>query len=421
MSEETRHDEKDPRPGPDATKEALTEASSADESPETADATKDESNDAPEAAKAESKPKSAKDAPDAKSAKDTKDPPNDGSPVPFAAAVATMLLALVLGEATYRRSTLPKTILVTDTYQVKSEDYKKRGGSDVIIVGSSRIYHGAMSPLIAQLASDALGKPISVYNMGIPSGDVPGYVLTAEDVLRKGLKTPTLFVFAMSPIEWTCCPATSLPSSARWVSSVRPNHALPLFVSASDPEEAFTDLTIGLFQSYGSRTHVLNKLLRNETPPWRADPGSNGWVSFGWPVDPGTQNARATGRAAAYAPYFYAPMHFDRKGTHKYFMHAVDRLESRGVKIAIVGTPQARQLDRNNDDVGYYPQYVAYLTEQAKLHGTEFVNFNSFPGLTNADFADGDHLVEMGAAKFSRLLAERVIIPALRGEKPKPL
>jgi hypothetical protein len=164
---------------------------------------------------------------------------------------------------------------------------------------------------------------------------------------------------------------------------------------------------------------VLNQVLRDQPPPsWRGNPGQYGWVSFGWAVDPGTQNARAIGRAGGYAPYFFPPMHFDREGTHRYFMYAMERLESAGVKVAIIGTPQARQLDSNNVPTGYYPEYVKYLTEKAHEHGTEFVNFNDFPGLANGDFADGDHLVEMGAEKFSRLLTAHVIVPALRGEKP---
>ena len=350
-------------------------------------------------------------------AEDPDDPKKD--PARFLISLAVLVLALGAGEVAYRRSTLPAAVFVTETYPVKMADYTKRGGADVVIVGSSRIYHGANAPLLSDLASTAMGKPITVYNMGIPSGDVPGYVLTADDVLRKQLKRPTLFVFAMSPIEWMCCPATSVPSSPRWVTSVRMRHVWGLMSSATDPDEAFTDLTIGLFQSYGSRSHVLNQVLKNQPPPsWRGNAGSLGWVSFGWMVDPGTQNARATGRAGGYAPYFFPPMHFDRGATDRYFQKAMGWLESAGVKVAIIGTAQARQLDRNHVPPSYYPEYVAYLTEQAKLHDTEFINFNDFPGLQNSDFADGDHLSEPGSVKFSRSLSEHVIVPMLKGQKP---
>ena len=64
---------------------------------------------------------------------------------------------------------------------------------------------------------------------------------------------------------------------------------------------------------------------------------------------------------------------------------------------------------------------MAYLEEQARAHGTVFVNFNDFPGLVNSDFGDGDHLLEGGSRKFSRLLPERVIVPSLRGAPPTPL
>ena len=341
---------------------------------------------------------------------------NHGSPVAFVVSTATFLLALSAGEVAYRRSTLPAAIAPTDTYLTKVGAYAQKGGADVVIVGSSRIYHGANSPLLAELASTALGKPITVYNMGVPAGDLPGYSLTVEDVLRKNLKRPSLFIFGMSPIEWTCCPTTSVPSSPKWVAAIRPRHAVPLFLSASDPEEAFTDLTIGLFQSYGARAHVLNQLRRDVLPEGHADPGTFGWVSFGWPVDFVTQEVRASGRAEAYRPNFYAPKHFDAKRSDRYFVAAMDRLSKAGVKIAIVGTPQARQLDRNHQGASFYPEYVAYLTEQAKRRGTEFANFNDFPELTNADFGDGDHLVESGSVKFSRALAEKVIVPALRGQ-----
>jgi len=72
---------------------------------------------------------------------------------------------------------------------------------DVVVVGSSRVYHGANTPLLSELATRALGHPVSVYNFGVPAGDLPGYLLTVEDVLRPGLRRPSLFVFGMSPIE----------------------------------------------------------------------------------------------------------------------------------------------------------------------------------------------------------------------------
>lgn len=347
-------------------------------------------------------------------------PPAQG-PRSFLVSAAVLGLALVAGEVAYRRSPLPTAIVPTDTYQTKVADYVTMGGADVVVVGSSRMYHGANSPMLAALATQALGRPVSVYNLGVPAGDLPGYLLTVEDVLQPRLKRPALFVFGMSPIEWTCCPTTSVPSSAKWVSAVRPRHALGLFFAASDAEEAFTDLTVGLFQSYGARTYVLNQVLRGVKPQGHADPGRFGWVSFGWSVDPNTQNVRATGRAEAYRPNFYPPKHFDRAGSLRYFTRALARLEGAGVKVAIVGTPQARQLDRNNDAAGYYPEYVTALQAEARAHGTEFVNFNDFPGLTNADFGDGDHLLEGGSVKFSRVLSERVIVPSLRGERPTPL
>ena len=349
------------------------------------------------------------------------DRPAPQGPASFLVSAAVLALALSAGELAYRRSTLPAAIAPTDTYQTKVADYARAGGADVVVVGSSRVYHGANTPLLSELATRAVGRPVSVYNFGVPAGDLPGYLLTVEDVLRPGLKRPTLFVFGMSPIEWTCCPTTSEPSSAKWVSAVRPRHALGLFLAASDPEEAFTDLTVGLFQSYGARTHVLNQVLRGAAPQGRADPGRLGWVSFGWSVDPYTQNVRATGRAEAYRPNFYPPKRFDRGASMRYFARAMARLEGAGVKVAIVGTPQARQLDRNNDSAGYYPEYVAALEAEARAHGTEFVNFNDFPGLANSDFGDGDHLLEGGSVKFSRALSERVVVPSLRGERPLPL
>lgn len=348
-------------------------------------------------------------------------PEPSSAPHGFFLALAVLAIALGIGEARYRRSKLPKAIVASDTYQTKVGDYTRLGGADVVLVGSSRIYHGAHVPLLEELTSRSLGKPISAYNFGVPAGDLPGYRLIVEDVLRPGLKKPTLFVFGMSPIEWTCCPATSVPSSAKWITGIRPRHGFELFSSASDPEEAFTDLTVSLFQSYGARTYVLNELLRDTPPQGVANAGNHGWVSFGWSVDAQTQNVRATGRAEAYRPNFYPPKHFDLRGSHRYLTTALDRLESAGVKVAIIGTPQARQLDRNNDATSYYPEYVEYMKKTAEAHGTAFVNFNDFSGLTNADFADGDHLLEPGARKFTQLLSTRVVEPALKGERPSPL
>ena len=339
------------------------------------------------------------------------------SPLSFALSVATCVACLVAGEGAYRRSALRAAVLESEAYPIKAREYLASGGADVVVVGSSRMYHGMVAPYLAELAEKELGRPVKVYNLGVPAGDMNAYSLASVDVLRA--KPPKIFIFGMSPIEWTCCPTTH-PSSPRWVASVRPWHGFPLLLQAVDAEEGLTDFSIAHFQSLGARTHVLAYWKKAETPPPVYPQGQFGWVSFGGPVDPGSQDYRAGVRTKSYREWFYAPNHFDWNQTNHFFRASADRLRAAGVQVAIIGTPQARQMDENHRGESSYPTYVTYMQDAAREYGSEFVNFNEFPGLSNADFADGDHLIESGARKFSRLLGERVVIPVMRGEKPKP-
>jgi hypothetical protein len=97
----------------------------------------------------------------------------------------------------------------------------------------------------------------------------------------------------------------------------------------------------------------------------------------------------------------------------------VARLARAGVKCAMVGNPQAPQLAALNGPESIYPEYAAYLPELGKELGIGFTNFRDMEGLGAADFVDGDHLNSGGSAKYSRKLAEEVIVPMMKGSGEK--
>lgn len=348
----------------------------------------------------------------------------DFSPKGFVIAFVCALGTLLTVDLVFRQSLLSERIELNDVLRAKRVAYVKKPHTDIVVLGSSRTLHG-VNPRVVEATLRERGVEAQVFNFGVPSGDVPAYLMITGFLLEQPpSRRPGLVVFGLSAAEWWYKPGpypeTAVPSLNRWAAAVRPRDAWPLFTAANHSEEAFTDLTLGAFRLYATRSYVLSRVFDEYVVGAPVDAGQDGWLSFGGMTDANTQNVRATGRARGYHELFNPPYTFDDGTNARYLSKAVDRLRAAGVKVAFYETPQARQLDANHTDPeSFYPRYAAHIRAYVEAQGSRYVDLNQFPGLTNLDFVDGDHMCESGAAKFSRVLTERVIEPAWQGRLPE--
>jgi hypothetical protein len=338
-------------------------------------------------------------------------PPPSEPPGSFGVALLTLLAVVVGVEIFYRSSTLEKKVRKGNYITAKVDEYAAVQ-ADVVVTGDSRMFHGVIPAVMSATLEERTGKPFHTFNFGVPSGTTPIFLMVAhEAVLHR--PPPRAFVIGVTPALFSCCDAVSAVGTAP---AARPS-AIPSLVRATwwtYPEEAGASVVLGLFRVQAQRTEVL-AALRDVTSPAPVSFVNMGWNSMGGRQAPETQNVRARGRAGA-----YAELMDKEKGAYlhaapaSYLRAAIAELKGAGVRVAVIGTPQARQLDSYHDAAHTYFEYLAAVKGVTSEMGVPFVDLNTFPGLENSDFVDGDHLCEDGARKFTRYLATEVVEPLLR-------
>lgn len=345
--------------------------------------------------------------------KEIQDAPDDeGSMKPFLVAFTVMVAVLFSAELMFRDSQLLKKIPKGYHLSAKQEEYRKIGG-DIVVTGDSRMFHGVVPSAMAETLKQKTGKSYQLYNMGIPSGTTPIFLIAAHEAARHK-PPPKAFVIGVTPALFSCCDmVTSLHVSA----GITPENSVLLAKANLLPntEEAGNSIAYGASRLLQFRTDVVNAVKDGTIPPPVAFQ-DHGWISMGPRLSAVTQDTRAKGRAIAYADLMEKSKGITvRKPPSNYVREAVEVLQRAGVKVAIIGTPQSRQLDWYHDNAHTYYEYIAAVQAIADETHVPFVDLNSFPGLENIDFVDGDHLSEPGAVKFTNYLSATVLAPLLEG------
>jgi hypothetical protein len=142
---------------------------------------------------------------------------------------------------------------------------------------------------------------------------------------------------------------------------------------------------------------------------------NRGYWSLGGRVPPAQQDVRARGRAGAYAELMDKSKGIEMRRTPGRFLaEAIDDLKRHGVKVIVMGTPQARQLDWYHDEKHTYFEYINEVKRVTAEHGVPFVDMNHPPGIESTDFMDGDHLSEPGTTVFTKYVATELVAPLLK-------
>jgi hypothetical protein len=338
----------------------------------------------------------------------------------FAIASACALLVLLFADASLRDSNFSRSLDMSASIPVKAK-LMAASRFDIVVAGSSVIAEGVNPTILSDRIHELTGQKLKVFNAGVSAGGFDADFLTADHIVElPPERRPLFFIFSVSPMEFSCCPHTELPTEDKWGAALRVNDLGPLLEAAPSFEEVAKDLTLTSFRSLAIRSNVLAALFDRQSPgdPWKP-PADGGGGTIG-AVDAATQNARATHRAQAFAAQMMKPRYIDRWLPARFISTMVARLARAGVKTAMIGNPQAPQLAVLNGPDSIYPEYAEYLPKLGKELGSGFTNFRDMEGLGAADFVDGDHLNSGGSAKYSRKLAEEVIVPMMKGESAKP-
>jgi hypothetical protein len=330
----------------------------------------------------------------------------------FFVSLAVAMGTLLAIEAAYRGSPVDQRLRRGANYvTAKGLEYDKLGG-DIVVTGDSRMFHGVIPRVMQQTLAAKTGATYTTFNYGIPSGTTPIFLMAASAAAHHR-PPPRVFVIGVTPALFSCCDTVSNVGTAP---GVTPPAVPGLFRAAvwANPEEAGAAVAYGASRVLAFRTEI-SAAYRDVALPKDFVFQDRGWNSMGGRVAPSTQDTRAKGRAAA-----YAVLMDKSKGAElhalpgRFLAEAIEELQRAGVKVAVIGTPQARQLDWYHDAAHTYFEYLAEVKRVTSEHGVPFVDLNAPPGIASTDFVDGDHLSEPGATIFTRDLAELVVLPLLR-------
>jgi hypothetical protein len=333
------------------------------------------------------------------------------APAPFLVSFVTMLAVFAAAELFYRDSAVDLKLRKGYNYiTAKRIDYETMGG-DIVVTGDSRMYH-ALSPAVMTETLQALkGTRYEMFNYGIPSGTTPIFLMVAHDAATHK-PPPRVFILGVTPALFSCCDAVSAAGTQPGVIW----SAVPLFLRAgwyAAPDEAASSVFYGASRMMAFRTEISTVSHElNIAPPITFH--NRGWYSMGGRINPATQDVRAKGRAGA-----YAELMDKSKGCElhtmpgRYLAEAIDDLKRHGVKVIVMGTPQARQLDWYHDEKHTYFEYIAEVKRVTSEHGVPFIDMNAPPGIESTDFMDGDHLSEPGTTIFTKYVATEIVAPLL--------
>ena len=116
-------------------------------------------------------------------------------------ALVLLIMPALLGEGAVR------TLIATGrlapaaahfrTLEVSWVDLERAGTVDVLLIGPSTVHSGIDPAVLGELASEALGRPVSVFNLGIPG--LGGEVSILQQLEREG-RLPELVIVGVSAL-----------------------------------------------------------------------------------------------------------------------------------------------------------------------------------------------------------------------------
>jgi hypothetical protein len=344
--------------------------------------------------------------------------PNDddeeekGNPDSFLLSIVVGLAALVVVEVFFRSSFLDQKLRKDSNYITsKSLDYEQQGG-DIVVTGDSRMFHAVVPRVMQQVLEQKKGKTYTTYNFGIPSGTTPTFMLVASEAVHHKPR-PKVFVIGLNPASFSCCDTVSsvgTSAGVRWP-------AVPWLVRATwrdNAEEAGASVAYGASRLLAARTELAYAVSIFTLPTPAISFQDRGWNSLGGRVPPAQQDARAIGRAGAYADLMDKAKGAQLKPMATRFLTlTLEMLKKAGIKPLVIGAPQARQLDWFHDEKHTYFEYVNEVKRITAEQDVPFVDLNAPPGIESTDFIDGDHLSEPGSVIFTQYLAAEQIAPLL--------
>ncbi len=346
--------------------------------------------------------------------------------LPCATGVA---LALLLGlELAVRwmhpSGTVPYSLEGVGEYRALAPELEAFGPAQVSIVGSSRAREALLLPLLHRHLEREPGAAPSVASYAIGGA----HAAEVELVVRKLLAAdapPDLIVYGLTPRQlldkrW---PRNSayLWDLAGWWEERRVRGGL---IDRLLPQVVRNELA-GYVHAYRYREEIgaafatpasedfwerlYSGLSRRGTPrsPMRGN------LTVWQRTRPSTSRNVPAAHVRAYVDSMWIPGEWSMERQERELGAILTRCREAGVPLALFEVPTSPIL-REHLPKGAYRRYRAVVARAAEAHGVPFRSVEDLGlELTRRDFREQSHLNQRGATRFTRAVAERVVLPAL--------
>jgi hypothetical protein len=332
------------------------------------------------------------------------------------ACLLVLALALAGLEIAFRVSDLRRRLDAEETF-VSMEDNLAAAAvaPDVIAIGNSRVYHGVDPSIIERLVKRHARREIVAWNLGRG-----GIIATAQlAMLRRALdgpRPPRLVLLYVEPagfLRYTSPELGYEVLTKPWRLGDLPS----LVRAGAGAEELFEVAAGALLSTMRHRGRILDVLVRGERPGKAEPMGRHGFKSPR-PVNGETQHKLAVKRGEKYRKQYDGPSSGYRLSELKLgsLRESLRLCREAGVKAVIVASPSTATVRKMASGpktvVPLFDRAMKAIAREARV---PYLDHSSPPVLTDDNYADGNHMDRIGAARYTTWLTYEVILPVAYG------
>ncbi|HET6881245.1 MAG TPA: hypothetical protein VFI31_13880 [Pirellulales bacterium] len=290
----------------------------------------------------------------------------------------------------------------------------------IVMLGSSRVQDGFDSTDLEAQLSQQFGRPLIIFNFGLPAAGPVANLLHFERMIGAGVK-PDLLLVEVAPVllggqEGVPQEAGYFSADRLWQSELElvARYGLPADRLRRDWWENW------FVPCHGHRSAIASRLLPDMLPPWLQLCGDREADASGWRVrnaQPLTAEDRR--RACEYARNdFCVPLQSFQlcEAACRAQRDLLARCREEQIATALVWMPEGKTFQ------SWYPSYVE---DQVRRHLRDLTAEFDVPLIEardwadEDDFVDGHHLRHAGAVRFSQRLGREVLLPLLHVERER--
>lgn len=330
--------------------------------------------------------------------------------------ICVLAAALTVAELGFRASRLRNGLAAEDTFTAMTRHFAAfRKNPSVVVIGDSRTAHSVDTAVIEKLVKRHARKAITAWNLGRGGVIGPSTLAFALRVLDRP-RLPRLVILYVDPNGYVL--ETPPDLEHKTLSKVWRLEDLPSVVRAgASAEELFQICVCASLDTMRFRERALEVLLHGR--PLREPEGAyrNGFRSIRH-MDGERQRSETASRGRFYRETYDGPSSGFRLSDFKLgsLREAVRRLREAGIAVAIVNAPEATSLHSIGEGRGtIVPRYLRAMKAIADEANVPFFDHSTQPVVSDDNFADGEHMDHLGAARYSTWLTHEIVLPMAYG------